>query len=761
MKRFLVFIAVALVLAVAAPVMAGPFSDVPQDHWAYSALEKLQATGIITGYADGTFQGKNTLTRYEIAVIVSRILDQVAAERALLSEKVDALENGLTAGQAEDVIAIFKSLMAKDEEVATQPTEQPSTVVEKVIEKETEVVFPETLTDAQAAEVAAIVEALTMEFKFELQALGAKVDALTTKVDGIDARVAALEAKPVTWKGWYELKLNRTFTEGPGQAFFDPFKKEYDGSVTRLPGGTRKYDAGYDSFAAQDVLQHKLNLGANVQVNDLTGVFNLTTVVDPFYKDATVNWNDLSAKVSGNGLTAVMDRGQTNVWTSFLFGLDDPYTDLYNGLKVSYGKDEYVYFNTGAEKLLAAKKSLGLFDTTLYVATPDVMVSKDFVAGIVTPVDLFVDFTTTAAVQKDGDDYLKYVTVNGKKAFGPLTLEGNYTLNKDGFQGYYKKGLKTDGYDGKANLALFNNAVKLNGRYADYNGYKFDTRYGAGAELALGGLTAKFDQDYAQKGTDKSDRTQASVDFEGNLSFLSLNAGYQYDQYTDNIRVSKVDDNGNPKVDENGNPITRGNIYVAQSDEFIYELSKWNNAYATLEAKLFGGLSAAANYTYGMKGDAYGEGLYTHDYSLNWEYNILNAGFTYDVAGDMMVYSAGVDPKALNVVGVSIDPVASITYNHYNDGSTPEMDYKLGVDVKKALTAKSNLTYSYLLNERQIYAGTNVLEGKLEKHVVKADYALAKDLTVNASYTNMDFAGENAANSYKAQELKTYLKFAF
>jgi len=68
----------SLLVAVSAPVFAqaaGPFADVPVDHWAYNAIEQLAQAGLIEGYPDGTFKGQKALTRYEFAVAIARLLD--------------------------------------------------------------------------------------------------------------------------------------------------------------------------------------------------------------------------------------------------------------------------------------------------------------------------------------------------------------------------------------------------------------------------------------------------------------------------------------------------------------------------------------------------------------------------------------------------------------------------------------------------------------------------------------------------------------
>jgi len=55
------------------------FKDVPAEHWAYQAVDALRAKGILIGYPDGLYRGKRTLTRYEFAVALKRLLDQIPA----------------------------------------------------------------------------------------------------------------------------------------------------------------------------------------------------------------------------------------------------------------------------------------------------------------------------------------------------------------------------------------------------------------------------------------------------------------------------------------------------------------------------------------------------------------------------------------------------------------------------------------------------------------------------------------------------------
>jgi hypothetical protein len=71
-------ICAAVTVAFAVPAFANPFTDVPKTHWAYDAVNKLAAAGIVDGYGDGTYKGDKTMTRYEMAQIVSKAMGKVS-----------------------------------------------------------------------------------------------------------------------------------------------------------------------------------------------------------------------------------------------------------------------------------------------------------------------------------------------------------------------------------------------------------------------------------------------------------------------------------------------------------------------------------------------------------------------------------------------------------------------------------------------------------------------------------------------------------
>lgn len=54
-----------------------PFRDVPANHWAREAVTVARDAGILGGYPDGTFRGNESLTRYEVAAVIAKIMERL------------------------------------------------------------------------------------------------------------------------------------------------------------------------------------------------------------------------------------------------------------------------------------------------------------------------------------------------------------------------------------------------------------------------------------------------------------------------------------------------------------------------------------------------------------------------------------------------------------------------------------------------------------------------------------------------------------
>jgi len=93
----------------ALPAVAGPFTDVPTDHWAYDAIDKLQSEGFVEGYPDGTFRGNRSFTRYEMAMVVARIWDRIVSE--LDTIKMNMTSGGVTEEELQKELGLLRDLI--------------------------------------------------------------------------------------------------------------------------------------------------------------------------------------------------------------------------------------------------------------------------------------------------------------------------------------------------------------------------------------------------------------------------------------------------------------------------------------------------------------------------------------------------------------------------------------------------------------------------------------------------------------------------
>jgi len=153
-----------IALLAAAPVLGGAAraqdvpSDVKPDHWAYAAVEDLAKKGLIKGYPpDGKFFGSRTLTRYEMATIIKRIIDR-------MDEIVKQPKPGNGVSQED-----FDKLKVSVGEIAQLINE-----------------FKTQLT---------VIGTDMTQVKDDLAALKKQVGDLGTKVDGFDGRLNSLSAK--------------------------------------------------------------------------------------------------------------------------------------------------------------------------------------------------------------------------------------------------------------------------------------------------------------------------------------------------------------------------------------------------------------------------------------------------------------------------------------------------------------------------------------------------------------------------------------
>lgn len=84
------YLALTLCFTLSSPLFAAPlFPDVPENHWAKDAVAALAAKGLVEGYPDGTFKGDRSASRWEVAMIVARLLAKMEQAHATFATKAE------------------------------------------------------------------------------------------------------------------------------------------------------------------------------------------------------------------------------------------------------------------------------------------------------------------------------------------------------------------------------------------------------------------------------------------------------------------------------------------------------------------------------------------------------------------------------------------------------------------------------------------------------------------------------------------------
>jgi hypothetical protein len=177
-NTFKLAISVVLGAAMVTPAFAqrDGFSDVADTHWAYEAVTRLKKEGIITGYPDGTFQGKKMITRYEMATLIYAIYTNLKNVTDGLSTQIDALEARLNAmnkgggGSTGDA-----GLGAIRDQLSTVRSEMSS-------------------MKSWGDEIT-MLKKMSDSYQKELSSLGVDVEAMKKDLADLNKRVMALESK--------------------------------------------------------------------------------------------------------------------------------------------------------------------------------------------------------------------------------------------------------------------------------------------------------------------------------------------------------------------------------------------------------------------------------------------------------------------------------------------------------------------------------------------------------------------------------------
>lgn len=103
-----------LLLCAASPLWAGPFSEVPSDHWAYRACTALVAADVLSATTEAGFTGDPQLTRFEFGLA---LLEPLSGLDRALGGLPDAADEGARLRAATRALGITPR--ASEEEIAS------------------------------------------------------------------------------------------------------------------------------------------------------------------------------------------------------------------------------------------------------------------------------------------------------------------------------------------------------------------------------------------------------------------------------------------------------------------------------------------------------------------------------------------------------------------------------------------------------------------------------------------------------------------
>lgn len=172
-RNYLIFTLIFLMIF-SFSVMGQEIKDVPESHWAYESVKLLVDKGYLSLYEDDTFKGKNKVSRFELAEIIAKLLNDVATGETEMSEEdVDKLRE-LSLDFRDELVDIANKQNTFSENL--NKVQKKNVIQDEAIGK-----ADERISDVQE-EVSQIIDEIVT-----IKNLNEKVDTLSTRVDDLES----------------------------------------------------------------------------------------------------------------------------------------------------------------------------------------------------------------------------------------------------------------------------------------------------------------------------------------------------------------------------------------------------------------------------------------------------------------------------------------------------------------------------------------------------------------------------------------------
>lgn len=282
-KTFKLAISAVLGAAMVTPAFAqrDNFPDVKDTHWAFEAVNRLKKEGIITGYPDGTFKGKQFITRYELATLLYAIYTNLKNVTDGLDAQVKALDAKVNSGNTtNNGGGETKTVDTSDLKRAIESTQKEVSAMK-----------------AWGSDINTL-KKMADSYQKELTSMGVDVEAMKKSLSDLDKRVSALENK----------KPAITIT-GDANFLVTAVSKGSNSAGSLNQDG--KWQASGTNAAGLDTLRvnHELGLQINSADNKVHGEIVANSLLGGFPNQSQVRSNFGSS----------YNEGPTNVFINSLY----------------------------------------------------------------------------------------------------------------------------------------------------------------------------------------------------------------------------------------------------------------------------------------------------------------------------------------------------------------------------------------------------------------------------------------------------------
>jgi chromosome segregation ATPase len=144
MKSKIICLILVLAISFSTIITATTITDVPKNHWAYEDVKFSIDKGLLELFEDGSFRGSDTVTRYQLAAIIARLLKEIERGTISLSQQDMQVLRELTVEFQEELV----DLAIKGEVFS----EQIKVLEEKIL------IHDEDITDIIGTDIAGIRE---------------------------------------------------------------------------------------------------------------------------------------------------------------------------------------------------------------------------------------------------------------------------------------------------------------------------------------------------------------------------------------------------------------------------------------------------------------------------------------------------------------------------------------------------------------------------------------------------------------------------